>query len=180
MSQESGPSKFTTLLLEHVAGPSPLWTRVPVLHVRDYTRDYDNCVHTLPQISAIYVTEKTFLSVCIISRIRHMYVLSQLSLWNHNPAHSVCNYFSISVQFFSPGWPSHNTMHTPFFWREILVLTVLVIYISTQKPGFESVCGLFVLLVIQVISYKTDVTKYMCIFPVFLEPRRACRRVPGT
>ena len=53
-----------------------------------------------------------------------------------------------------------------FFWREIFVLTVLVIYISTHKPGFESVSGLSVLLVIQVISYKTDVTKYMCIFPV--------------
>ena len=53
-----------------------------------------------------------------------------------------------------------------FFWREIFVLSVLVIYISTHKPGFESVSGLSVLLVIQVISYKTDVTKYMCIFPV--------------
>jgi len=39
-------------------------------------------------------------------------------------------------------------------------------YISTHKPTFESVPGLFALLVIQVISYKTDVTKYMCIFPV--------------
>ena len=53
-----------------------------------------------------------------------------------------------------------------FFWRQIFVLTVLVIYISTHTPGFESVSGLSVLLVIQVISYKTDVTKYMCIFPV--------------
>ena len=39
-------------------------------------------------------------------------------------------------------------------------------YISTQEPTFESVFGMSVLLVTQVISYKTDVTNYMCNFPM--------------
>jgi len=35
-----------------------------------------------------------------------------------------------------------------------------------QEPTYESVFGVSVLLVMQVISYKTDVTHYMCNFPV--------------
>ena len=57
-----------------------------------------------------------------------------------------------------------------FFWREIFVLTVSS-YISMHKPTFELVSGLSVLLVIQVISYKTDVTKYMCIFLVCISTK---------
>ena len=50
-----------------------------------------------------------------------------------------------------------------FFWRETIVLQVLVIYISTHEPTFNLVSGLSVLLVIQVISYKTDMTN-TCVF----------------
>jgi len=39
--------------------------RVPGLNIRYCARGCDNCVHTRPQMSAIDVTEKTFLSVCI-------------------------------------------------------------------------------------------------------------------
>jgi len=53
-------------------------------------------------------------------------------------------------------------------WTEICIYTNI-----THTPGFESVSGLSVLLVIQVISYKTDVTKYMCIFPVCISTRKA-------
>jgi len=40
-------------------------------------------------------------------------------------------------------------------------------YVVNWTP-LESVSGLSVLLGIQVISYKTDVTKYICIFLVFI------------
>ena len=46
------------------------------------------------------------LSVCISSRIGHIWALSQLSLCTHNPTHSVYNYFSIFEQFFAPNGPS--------------------------------------------------------------------------
>jgi len=41
-------------------------------------------------------------------------------------------------------------------------------YISIHKPIFESVFGMSVLLVMQVISYKINVTNYMCNFPVWI------------
>ena len=40
------------------------------------------------------------------SRIAQICTLSQLSLCTHNPDHSLYNYFSISVRFFSPNGPS--------------------------------------------------------------------------
>jgi len=65
------------------------------------------------------------LSVCISSRIGHIWAPSQLSLCTHNPAHSLYNYFSISEQFFprmAPRffgytihqviWPSPSTLFT--------------------------------------------------------------------
>ena len=59
-----------------------------------------------------------------------------------------------------------------FFGAKYLYYKFRSSYISTQEPTFESVSGMSVLLVIQVIKFKTDVTKYMCIFSgvyLFLE-----------
>jgi len=54
------------------------------------------------------------------------------------------------------------------FWHEVFVLPNLVILFCAQEPRFESLFGMSVLLVKKVISYKTDVTNYMCNFPVWI------------
>ena len=79
------------------------------------------------QLSAVVVTERNSLSVCINSRIGHIWALSQLSLCTHNPAHSRDNYFSISEQFFSRMAPQFfwNTIHE-VIWPIYIILFSLV------------------------------------------------------
>jgi len=80
--------------------------RVPGLPIGDCARDFNNCSHTQPQMSAIYVTGKIF--------FERLYLVSGMGTFGaeitvpctHNSDHSVYNYFSISVQFFSPNGPS--------------------------------------------------------------------------
>ena len=59
-------------------------------------------------------------------------------------------------------------------WRKVFVLPILVMLHSTQEPRFDSVFGMSVLLVKKVISYKTDVTNYMCNFPVCISTFEGC------
>ena len=79
--------------------------RVTGINIRDYTRGCNNCAHMCTQLSALDVTEKNSLIVCISSRIGEIWVLSQLSLCPHIPAHSYDSYFSICEQFLSPDPP---------------------------------------------------------------------------
>jgi len=69
-----------------------------------------------------------------------------------------------------------NFVGLSFFWREISVLPVLVIHISTQEPTFESVFSMSVLLLMQVIVYQTNVTKYMWNFPVCISTKYCQKR----
>ena len=55
--------------------------------------------------------KRLFLSVCISSKIGHIWALSQFSLCTHNPANSLYNYFSIFEQFFSSDGPSIFWVH---------------------------------------------------------------------
>ena len=60
-----------------------------------------------PQLSARDVTAKTFFErLYLVLGLQKNCALSQLSLCTHNPDHLLYNYFSISVQVFSPKGPS--------------------------------------------------------------------------
>ena len=79
--------------------------RVPGLPIRDCARGCDHCDHTRPQLRTTDVTEDTF--------FERLYLVSgigtferQLYLCTYNFDRSMDNYFSISVQFFSPRGPS--------------------------------------------------------------------------
>jgi len=68
-------------------------------------------------------------SVCISSRIGHIWALSQLSLFTHNPAHSFDNY-SLFLSNFFPGSPL-NFFCTQVIWQSPGIL------LPSPPYGFE-------------------------------------------
>ena len=85
-------------------------TRVPGLTIRDCTRCCNNGVPTCSQMSAISVTKKIFLSVCIWFRNEHIWALSQLSLC------TLCNFLPrmaphfLVIMIHQVIWPSPGTL----------------------------------------------------------------------